>query len=204
MDKIKELNADYWSNRYNQDDTGWDIGYVSTPVKEYADQLTNKSLAILIPGCGNSYEAEYLLQHGFTNITLIDISPVLTKKLEEKFNTFNHKQLTIITGNFFDLKGKFDLIIEQTFFCALDPVLRKAYAEKMHELLKPGGKIAGVLFSKVFEGGPPYGGSKEEYVQLFADKFKIKTMESCYNSIAPRKNSEVFFILEKTESRLPG
>ncbi|RTL56316.1 MAG: methyltransferase [Sphingobacteriales bacterium] len=197
---MKELNADYWSNRYQQDDTGWDIGYISTPLKEYIDQLTNKSLAILIPGCGNSYEAEYLLQTGFTNITLIDISPVLTKKLEDKFNTFNHKQLTIITGNFFDLKGKFDLIIEQTFFCALDPALRKAYVDKMHELLKPGGKIAGVLFNKAFEGGPPFGGTKEEYGQLFSGKFKIKTMESCYNSIAPRKDSEVFIIMQKTES----
>ncbi|MBI1781838.1 MAG: methyltransferase [Sphingobacteriales bacterium] len=195
-----DLNADYWSGRYKDDNTGWDIGHVSAPIKEYIDQLTNKSLAILIPGCGNSYEAEYLLKNSFTNITLIDISPVLTKKLEDKFNTFNHKQLTIIAGNFFDLKGKFDLIIEQTFFCALDPALRKAYVDKMYDLLKPGGKIAGVLFNKEFEGGPPFGGTKEEYVQLFADKFKIKTMESCYNSIAPRKDSEVFIIMQKTES----
>lgn len=189
---MKELDASYWSNLYEQNDTRWDIGNVSPPIKEYVDQLADKSVSILVPGCGNSYEAAYLLQQGFSNVTVIDISPVLTKKLEEKFNTYNHKQLTIITGNFFDLKGKFDLIIEQTFFCALEPSLRKAYADKMHELLKPGGRLVGVLFNRDFEGGPPFGGSKDEYEKLFGEKFHIKKMEACYNSIEPRMGSEVF------------
>lgn len=198
---MNNLNADYWSQRYEQNATGWDIGYVSTPIKEYIDQLSDKSISILIPGCGNSYEAEYLLQQGFANITLIDISPVLTKRLEEKFNTFQKKQLTIINGNFFDLKGQFDLIIEQTFFCALDPSLRPAYADKMFELLKPGGKLAGVLFNKSFEGGPPFGGSQSEYEQIFEDKFSIVKMEECYNSIPPRKGAELFIILARKNSR---
>lgn len=32
------------------------------PLKVYFDQLTNKDLKILIPGGGNSHEAEYLLK----------------------------------------------------------------------------------------------------------------------------------------------
>ena len=194
---MNELDASYWSNRFEQEDTPWDIGFVSTPIKEYIDQLTDKNISILIPGCGNSYEAGYLLQNGFNNITLIDISPTLTKRLGKKFNTYNKKQLTIITGNFFDLKGQFDLIIEQTFFCALNPALRKDYVDRMYELLKPGGKLVGVLFNRSFEGGPPFGGSKEEYKELFDEKLVIKKMEDCYNSIELRKDAEVFIILAK-------
>lgn len=197
---MNELDASYWSNRFETNDTPWDIGYVSTPIREYIDQLTNKNIAILIPGCGNSYEAAHLLQNGFTNITLVDISPTLTNRLAEKFSNYIGKQLHIITGNFFDLKGQFDLIIEQTFFCALNPDLRKDYVSKMHELLKPGGKLVGLLFNRSFEGGPPFGGSKEEYEKLFAEKFVIKTMEVCYNSIAPRSGTELFVIVRKTES----
>ena len=194
---MNELDASYWSNRFEANDTPWDIGYVSTPIKEYIDRIIDKNTAILIPGCGNSYEAEYLLQNGFTNITLIDISPTLTKRLEQKFNTHLKKQLHILTGDFFDLTGQFDLIIEQTFFCALNPGLRKDYVTKMYELLKPGGKLAGVLFNRSFEGGPPFGGSKEEYEKLFAEKFVIKKMEDCYNSVAPRKGTELFLIAVK-------
>ena len=89
------------------------------------------------------------------------------------------------------------MIIEQTFFCALNPALRKDYVDRMYELLKPGGKLVGVLFNRSFEGGPPFGGSKEEYKELFDEKFVIKKMEDCYNSIEPRKDAEVFIILAK-------
>jgi methyl halide transferase len=196
---MNNLNAAYWSNRFETHDTPWDIGYISAPLKDYFNQLTNKDITILIPGCGNGYEADYLLKNGFTNITLIDISPVLTKKLEEKLQQYRGKQLTIITGNFFELNGKFDLIIEQTFFCALEPVLRKQYITQMYNLLKDGGKIAGLLFNKIFTSlGPPFGGSIDEYRDLFAALFDIQTMAPCYNSIAPRAGAECFFIVTAT------
>jgi methyl halide transferase len=62
------MDNNYWNTRYLEEQTGWDIGYPSTPLKEYIDQLTNKSIRILIPGCGNGYEGEYLHQNGFTNV----------------------------------------------------------------------------------------------------------------------------------------
>ena len=87
--------------------------------------------------------------------------------------------------------------VEQTFFCALNPAERPAYAKKMSELLVPGGKVAGVLFDAEFEGGPPFGGNREEYSRYFVPFFKIKTLERCYNSIKPRAGRELFMILEK-------
>jgi methyl halide transferase len=191
------LDANYWNGRYQQHQTGWDVGQVSTPLKEYVDQLTIKNIAILIPGCGNSYEAEYLVQQGFDNITLIDISPLLTQQLAEKFSAYLGNRLNIITGDFFALEGQYDLILEQTFFCALEPSLRGEYVHKMHSLLKPGGKLVGVLFDRAFEGGPPFGGSQEEYKGLFAPLFNIRVLAPCYNSIKPRMNAEVFLIAVK-------
>jgi methyl halide transferase len=191
-------NPEYWNTLYENKETNWDIGHVSTPIKEYVDQLTDKNLAILIPGCGNSYEAEYLLQQGFTNVTVVDISPLLTQRLTEKFKTYTPHALTIITSNFFDMKGQFDLILEQTFFCALPPSLRTNYVHKTYALLKPGGKLAGVLFNRPFEGGPPFGGSKEEYQALFEVVYQLKTLAPGYNSIKPRAGSEVFIIAQKS------
>lgn len=186
----------YWDNLYMRADTGWDIGYPSPSLQTYIDQLKDPHQSILIPGCGNSYEAEYLLGNGFTNITLVDIAPLLTEKLKKKFVIYLGKELKVITGDFFDLTGKYDLILEQTFLSALDPALRREYAHKMHELLKTGGKLVGVLFSREFEDGPPFGGSVEEYINLFEDFFEIKVMESCYNSIERRKGNEIFINLK--------
>ncbi|MHA4810083.1 methyltransferase domain-containing protein [Flavitalea flava] len=198
------LSAEYWDDRYQNNNTGWDMGQVSPPLKTYFDQLPDKNISILIPGCGNSYEAGYLLENGFSNITIVDISALLTSELMEKFKDYANKPssggkplLTIITGDFFELKGSFDLIVEQTFFCALDPSLRENYVTKMTELLNPGGKLAGVLFDKNFVGGPPFGGHKEEYAALFTAKFRIRTLEPCYNSIGPRQGTELFLVAER-------
>lgn len=188
------LDADYWNKRYEEQQTGWDIGYGSTPLVEYLQTVTDKQMTILIPGCGNAYEAEWLLQNGFTNVTVLDISPLLTASLKERFK---NDRINIVNGDFFAHEGQYDLILEQTFFCAIDPALRNQYIQQMQRLLKPGGKLAGVLFNRSFEGGPPFGGCKEEYELVFSKHLYIKKMELCTNSIAPRKNAELFFIAEK-------
>ncbi len=192
----KALDKEYWNDRYTKGESSWDIGYVSTPLKEYIDQLDNKNISILIPGCGNAYEADYLLQKGFNNITLIDISTVAAEAVKEKFSSYGDK-LKVIRGDFFELQQKFDLILEQTFFCALDPSLRKSYAEKMYDLLKQDGKLVGLYFNRSFDDSPPFGGDKDEYMNLFAPLFDILVMEKAYNSIERRMGTELFVIARK-------
>jgi len=54
------------------------------------------------------------------------------------------------------------------------------------------------LFGIEFEKqGPPFGGSAEEYKELFEPYFRLDRMEPCYNSIAPRNGSELFIKLER-------
>ncbi|WP_111707538.1 class I SAM-dependent methyltransferase [Lutibacter citreus] len=186
----------YWSKKYEHQKTGWDIGYISTPIKNYFDQLTNKDLKILIPGGGNSYEAEYLHENGFKNVRVIDIANQPLINLKKRFPDFPKKDL--INDDFFNHTGKYDLIIEQTFFCALDPALRKQYINHMASLLNENGKLSGLLFDfKLTNEGPPFGGSILEYTQLFNSKFEIKILERCYNSIKPRQGRELFFINSK-------
>ncbi|HAI84971.1 MAG TPA: SAM-dependent methyltransferase [Chitinophagaceae bacterium] len=189
----QNLDAAYWNQRYQQQQTGWDIGSCSTPLATYFDQLTDKHLRILIPGCGNAYEAAYLLDKGFTNITVVDIAPLVTATIQQQLSVYG-SAVRVLTADFFDMQEQFDLIVEQTFFCALHPDLRSRYVVKMHELLHAQGKLVGVLFNRSFEGGPPFGGSIEEYTTLFTARFQLQTLAPCYNSIAPRSGSEVFLI----------
>ena len=197
MSNKPSLDKEYWNSRYAQRERGWDMGIVSPPLKNYIDQISDKHQAVLIPGCGNAHEAEYLLQQGFTNVTLIDIAPAAVDEVKNRLSQFLENQLQVICGDFFDLDMGFDIILEQTFFCALDPAFREKYVEKMHDLLIVGGRLAGVLFNRDFEGGPPFGGNKAEYSSLFSGKFEIKYFEDCYNSISSRAGSEVFFVLKK-------
>ncbi|HOY06434.1 MAG TPA: methyltransferase domain-containing protein [Saprospiraceae bacterium] len=196
------LSADFWETRWQNDETHWDLNTVSPPLAAYIDQIPaeKRNLRILIPGCGNGHEALYLLQKGFTQVTMLDIAPTAVAQLQQRLNMEMpgwQTALRLVCADFFQHDDNYDLILEQTFFCALPPDMRPAYVLKMNALLRPGGKLAGLLFNREFEGGPPFGGDKAEYLALFAPHFRIATMAPSINSVAPRAGSELFFILEK-------
>jgi SAM-dependent methyltransferase len=192
------LDESFWTNRYNEKSTGWDIGSPSLPLKQYLDQIYQKHLKILIPGAGNAYEAAFAFHSGFDQVHILDYSPVPLQQFIKGHPEFPTSQ--IFQENFFDHNGKYDLILEQTFFCALDPVLRPDYVQKMYDLLNPSGKITGVLFSRQFQHqGPPFGGTLSEYLGFFESKFEVLIMEDCYNSIRARAGSELFFQLRKAK-----
>jgi methyl halide transferase len=190
------LDKQYWESRYQNNETGWDAGSITTPIKEYIDQIKDKSIRILIPGCGNGYEAEYLFKCGFKNIFVCDLSEIPLNNLHQRCPGFPEDHL--LKKNFFELDIKVDLILEQTFFCAIDPSLRNSYAEKCFSLLSPNGKLAGLLFSDTLKAvGPPFGGTKEEYVKYFEPYFTFKYFDLCYNSIKPRAGREFFICMIK-------
>ena len=194
---MNRFTQEYWEKKYSENETGWDIGSISTPIKTYIDQLENKELKILIPGAGNGHEVEYLYKNGFKNVSVIDIAEQPLKNLKKRIPNFPKEQL--IHSNFFEYEGTFDLILEQTFFCALEPALRTEYIDKMYDLINEGGKLVGLLFDFPLnvDNEPPYGGSIIEYIQLFFAKFEIRVFEKCYNSIKPRIGNELFFIFAK-------
>jgi thiopurine S-methyltransferase len=132
------------------------------------------------------------------DIHLLDISDSPIKKFLKNNPAFPPEQ--VHHEDFFAHQGAYDLILEQTFFCALEPHLREAYAKKMFDLLKPGGQLVGVLFDREFSSpGPPFGGSKEEYRSYFEPFFEIEKFEPCYNSIPARLGTELFIKLRKSD-----
>ena len=188
--------AEFWQQRYEQDSIGWDMGQVSPPLKAYIDQLPEsaKEQSILVPGAGNAYEVGYLHEQGFTNVTLVDFAPAPIAAFAERYPDFPAKHL--ICADFFELSPaqyQFDWVLEQTFFCAINPSRRDEYVQQMAALLKPNSKLIGLLFDKDFgRQEPPFGGTRAEYQQRFERHFDIEIMETSYNSHPARQGSELF------------
>ena len=190
----------YWTQRYTEERTGWDIGYVSTPLKKYIDQLTDKNQTILIPGAGNAYEAEYLFTKGFKNVFVLDISKSPLDTFAARVPDFPKNQL--LMDDFFALQGSYDLIFEQTFFCSFVPTFenRTAYVNQMANLLSTGGKLVGLWFDIPLTGDMekrPFGGDKKHYLSYLETRFQTKTFETSYNSIPERQGNELFGIFIK-------
>lgn len=194
---MKSLDKNYWEERHQNNDTPWHVGSVSTPIRDYIDQIKNKNISVLIPGAGHPYEAAYLAENGFDDITICDISPTAVKNIKSELSQYDN--IKYICDDFFNIDLQYDLILEQTFFCALAPSLREKYVDKMCSLLKKNGTLAGVLFASYFNhDGPPFGGTETEYKSLFSKKLHMHHIQMCYNSIVPRQGNELFFICKKS------
>jgi len=193
---MSELDSKFWNDLYLEEDTGWNVGYASYPITAYFDQLEDKELDILIPGAGNAYEVEYLYHNKFRNVNLLDWSEKAIENFKDRLLYFPEKNMH--QQDFFEHEGKYDIIVEQTFFCALNPELREKYAEQCAQLLKEDGILVGVLFAEEFEKeGPPFGGNQEEYRNIFEGHFEIERLEKAYNSIDPRDGRELFIKFRK-------
>ncbi|MCC2547110.1 TPMT family class I SAM-dependent methyltransferase [Hymenobacter sp. BT175] len=195
-----ELNETYWRQRYAQGRTGWDTGAITPPLRDYFDQLGEPdSRRILIPGAGRAYEAEYLHHRGWPEVYVADVAPEALHDLQQRVPGFPAGHLLL--ADFFELPAEpsFDLIVEQTFFCALDPALRPTYARKCAELLRPGGTLMGLLFDTDFGPGaePPFGGTRDEYRAYFEPCFTFVHFETAHNSIPPRQGRELFICLRR-------
>ncbi|MCF6171047.1 MAG: TPMT family class I SAM-dependent methyltransferase [Bacteroidales bacterium] len=194
---MKIFSSQYWNQRYLAEQTGWDIGDVSTPLKAYFDQLTDNKLRILVPGAGNAWEVEYLFNKGFQHTFLLDFAGQGIANFRRRCPVF--PETNIIKDDFFRHQGNYDLVVEQTFFSSIPPQMRPAYAGKVHQLLKPGGKLVGLLFNTEFGfEGPPFGGTEQEYRDLFAGFFGFEAFKTAYNSIKPRQGRELFLLLRKS------
>ncbi|MGB1038445.1 MAG: SAM-dependent methyltransferase [Bacteroidia bacterium] len=195
MTKVDERHAEYWDKRYQDAQTGWDIGYANKVLTDYVEANLAKNSRILIPGAGRAYEVEYLWNKGYTNIYACDFSDIAKQTFLKINPSFPAEQYFV--KDFFELDKTFDIVIEQTFFCAINPTMRVDYKNKMHAILNNGGRIYGLLFDMTKEDGPPYGGSKQEYTDLFSSDFEILQLKKCEHSIAPRMGNELVIELLK-------
>ena len=173
---------------------------MTPPLRAYFDQLDlAPQPRILIPGAGRAYEAEYLHQLGFRQVFVADLAPDPLQALAARVPDFPAAHLLL--ADFFALPNvpPYDLIVEQTFFCALDPALRPAYAQQCARLLRPGGTLMGLLFDTDFGSvqEPPFGGTKEEYRAYFAPYFDFHHFQTATNSLRPRQGRELFICLKK-------
>ena len=155
MDNKKSSTTE-WEQRYQQGQTGWDRGEISPNLTYWLENQGIQPCRILIPGCGNGYEVLYLAKKGF-DVIAIDIAPTAVANLNKKL-VENQLQAEVIQADFFhwNPEQEVDAIYEQTSLCALSPNLWAAYEQRLHQWLKPNGKLLAQFMQTGREGGPPF------------------------------------------------
>ena len=195
-------NSIFWDNLYDENNHKWDIKGPTPVFIEWEStlKLNNKNINICFPGCGIGHDALYFASKGY-NVHAVDFSNEAIVRLKKK-SIKDNISINIIKENFFQLPinfyNYFDIIVEYTFYCAIDPNMRKKYVKTCYNLLKGNGLLVGLLFPfKVNKNGPPFKVEKNEIEINFNNMFEIKNKKFDINSIEPRKGNELFFELQK-------
>ena len=189
-----------WQRHYDEGDLGWDLGQVAPPFIKLFESKTILPGKTLIPGCGRGHEVIYLAENGF-EVTAVDYSPGAVNHLKSTVQERNLK-CEVLYLDFFGIdsshNGVYDLLIEQTFFCAISPEQRSFYVSTVARALKKGGMLAGLFYhTGEEEGGPPFNTTREDIKKYFSDSFEIRQLSKAEDSAEQRKNKEWLAILIK-------
>ena len=199
--KTSNSHPDFWDKAYIEGNTGWDIGS-KTPIFDNWINSIDKSKNICVLGAGNGWDAINFAQKGH-KVTAVDFAPSAINSMINRAKK-NSVKMNIVQLNIFDLpkyyRFFFDVVVEYTCFCAIDPIDRQKYIETVSGILKKSGLFVGILFpldGKDIDSGPPFNVDLNETLNMF-DKFLYrKECEKSPHSIKPRKGREIFFIYEK-------
>ncbi|XP_021889222.1 probable thiol methyltransferase 2 [Carica papaya] len=173
LNKLQQLiNADpsgAWEKRWELGITPWDLGQPTPIVLHLQQHGSLPNGRALIPGCGTGYDVVAMASLE-RYVVGLDISENAIKKAKEmSFSSPNANCFAFLKEDFFTWcpSELFDLIFDYTFFCAIEPSMRSAWAKRMHELLKLDGELITMIFPITDRvGGPPYSVSVAAYEEV--------------------------------------
>ncbi len=197
----EEYTKEDWQEHYESNDLGWDLGQVAPPFAKLWQEEKLPVGKVLIPGCGRGHEVVFLAENGF-EVTAVDFSEGAVTYLE---NALSERNLEgrVLHQDFFSLDdshdGVYDLVLEQTFFCAISPRRRQDYALNIARVLRPKGMLVGLFYHTGKEGGPPYNTTREDIEINFSKNFEIQEFDKTSLSIEQRKDKEWLGVLKKKD-----
>ncbi|KAF0901484.1 hypothetical protein E2562_003479 [Oryza meyeriana var. granulata] len=140
--------ADGWEKSWEAGVTPWDLGKPTPIIEHLVKSGTLPKGRAFVPGCGMGYDVVALASPERFVVGL-DISSTAVEKAKQWSSSLpNADCFTFLADDFFKWKPseQFDLIFDYTFFCALDPRLRLAWAETVSGLLKPDGELITLIY----------------------------------------------------------
>ncbi|KAI1823847.1 S-adenosyl-L-methionine-dependent methyltransferase [Xylaria intraflava] len=185
-----------WDKCWQDEWTPWDRGGPSMALYDLLKENPGGAIPLpgenarktaLVPGCGRGHDVLLLSSFGY-DVYGLDVSKKALDAAKENaakaldaglYDTEGRTRgaITWIDQDFFaadwkDVKKPFDLIFDYTFFCALPPSMRPAWAAQMKSLLAPGGRLVCLEFpseKKASEPGPPWALPPTEYLAYLSD-----------------------------------
>jgi SAM-dependent methyltransferase len=135
-----------WQEAWRVGRTPWDAGASAPALVDLNDSELVPAGRILVPGCGTGYDLATLARSD-REVVGIDLSEDARAAFAEAHADLPGTVVYEVTDFFsYDAGGGFDFVWDYTFFCALDPDQRSAWADTMARVIKPSGILATLIF----------------------------------------------------------
>lgn len=180
-------DASYWSARYREGETAWDLGGPCPVLVALLDTPHAPPKGrVAFPGCGRGHDVAHWRARGYDAFGF-DFAVRSDDPPIEPLDIFElgarHPR-------------KFDVVVEYTCYCAIDPARRAEYAASLRAALRPGGTLVALLFPvEVRPGGPPFGIDEAEITDVLGAGLELVHLETPATSVRPRLGRERLAIL---------
>jgi hypothetical protein len=192
------LDEAFWSRLYADGQDGWELGRAAPPLERWVAAHDLRDRRALVVGAGRGHEARLLARAG-ARVVAVDYAPeavaaarVLAAS-EGVHVDFRQRDVFALR---LELE-RYELVVEHTCFCAIDPARRGEYARVVADVLLPGGSFVGLFWEHGRAGGPPFTTTRAEIEGLFGADFEIVGFEIPTDSVATRLGQERLFEMRR-------
>lgn len=201
------MQLDFWIERWNNNQTGFHQQQINPYLTYFYGEKgpaleQRENLKVFVPLSGKSKDMLWLSQSGY-KVFGVECSERAVKAFFEE-NALNYRhaeidqhalyqssglasEIEIYQGDFFALQQQ-DLddvtdVFDRGSLVALPEEMRKLYAEKMAELLKPGMRtlLVTLTYDQSEITGPPFSVAEANVNELYSDFFAIEKL--CFKEI---------------------
>lgn len=179
----------YWKERYQVGEARWDLG---GPCPVFVELLASPRAPprgrVAFPGCGQGHDVRLFVEHGYDAVGFdFAVRP---------------EGVPLVNLDVFQLgrvyPGAFDVIVEYTCYCAIDPKRRPEYATALRDALRPGGMLVALAFPvDGREGGPPFAVDEGEITGVLGAGLELLHIETPKSSVEPRLGRERLALFRK-------
>ena len=190
------MDQAFWQGIYDEGPPRFDLKGPSAPFVDWLEANQPPAGRAIVPGCGFGHDVLELARRGWDAVG-VDFAdtPVQSGRaaaakagLAAKATFVQQDVLTL------DQPAEYDLLFEQTCYCAIEPHRRDEYVRFAARVVKPAGTLVFVVFPvDGRSGGPPFNIGVEEVPLRFAADFDLVRIGAPARASAPARTGKELF-----------